>query len=155
MKIYLAGDYFRRQELAAVAHRLQNDGHIITSTWLNGTDAGADADPTPDDMARWATRCLHDLMDADVVVVFTTTQAAANGAFRGGHMVELGIAIAHNRYRPVCIVGQRTNIFTALPYMVHCDDTDQLVDVLQHLRTANGIIRWKLLHDACTREAGK
>jgi hypothetical protein len=131
MKIYLAGRYSRRDELAEYARELVLLGHHVTSRWLaGGPPAVTDAqlcDPGASlDALRlgqeYARRNVADVASADLLIGFTDglpapiVPGAVIGAIElapyGGRQTEHGIAIALGK--PCWIVGPRENVFHTL-----------------------------------------
>ena len=105
-RIYLAGRYSRREELAGYAEELDRAGFSVRCSWLSG-----DHDNTPD--AHCAEIDWSEVSSADVVISFTEPPGPAQGRGRGGRHVEFGAALA---MRKVCIVvGHRGNVFHYLP----------------------------------------
>ena len=105
---YLAARYSRRAELAGYAAALTAAGHTITATWLDGTRETADGTADRVTQAGWAMQDLTEIGDCRRFLLFTTPGDTG----RGGHMVELGIAITCGKQ--VTIIGPRSNIFTQL-----------------------------------------
>jgi nucleoside 2-deoxyribosyltransferase len=113
MNIYLCGRYGRREELAAYARDLGPLGHTVTSRWVfkhDREDAG-DNVWAPNRMLALAEENLCDLRKSDLIIVFTENSDSTYG--RGGRHIETGYALAMNI--PVVVVGERENIFHALP----------------------------------------
>jgi len=115
------------EELCAYKVDLEACGHMVPARWLlgehqvHGLEAAraVEADgPIPADQAvLFAQDDVEDLLDADVVVAFTSEPRS--GATRGGRHVEFGIALALRflgREAPrLYIVGPLENVFHALP----------------------------------------
>lgn len=132
MQIYLAARYSRRLELCDYKVALEDDGHVITSTWLNGShqiddhgtpigDAGEALVESGDDASaealrrRFAIEDLADVRRSDFIVAFTEKPRSEHS--RGGRHVELGAAIAWGM--PIVIIGPRENLFCWLPQIQH------------------------------------
>jgi len=127
LTFYLAAQYSRREELCAYKVDLEARGHMVPARWLlgehqvHGLEAAraVEADgPIPADQAvLFAQDDVEDLLDADVVVSFTSEPRS--GATRGGRHVEFGIALALGflgKEAPrLYIVGPLENVFHALP----------------------------------------
>ena len=117
MKIYLAAQYRRREELCRYREELHNRGFLVTSRWLNGDHHMPDHSPSDYQHAenqRFAKEDLEDLELADVVISFT--EPARTGPSRGGRHVEFGYAQALEK---ICaVVGHRENVFHFLPNVV-------------------------------------
>jgi len=115
------------EELCAYKADPEARGHMVPARWLlgehqvHGLEAAraVEADgPIPVDQAvLFAQDDVVDLLDADVVVSFTSEPRS--GATRGGRHVELGIALALGflgRGGPrLYIVGPLENVFHAPP----------------------------------------
>ena len=111
IRVYLAGQYPRRAELARYAAELRQRGITVTSRWLD-TETEADLESaTWEQRETWAANDLEDVDAADVVVVFTET--ASYGPTRGGRHVETGFALA--RRKVIILVGPLENVFHSHP----------------------------------------
>lgn len=107
-KMYLAGRFDRKDELACYAAQLEDVGHVVTSRWLTGVhDHTTERELTPDDLAVFAAEDLEDIDAADLLVLFTERPDA--GYMSGGRHVEFGYALA--RCPAVVIVGGPENVF--------------------------------------------
>jgi len=113
LRVYLAGRWARRAELALLGNQLRALGVEVTARWLRD---GGDDDPK-----RYAMCALVDVQDvirADVVVLFTDGQDTPGG-FSGGRHFEAGYAMALGK--PLYLVGPRENVFHHLPAVQVCD----------------------------------
>jgi nucleoside 2-deoxyribosyltransferase len=99
MKVYIAGSYAARAELAEIVRNFPSWVES-TSTWLSGCHD--DAPPLV-----CATCDFADIDRADMVIVFTQHPGS-----KGGRYVEVGYALAKGK--PVVLVGTFTNVFTRL-----------------------------------------
>lgn len=111
-RFYLAGRYDRRQELCNRAHAIERASKGTwrsTARWLDGVhdDLGPDSDT--DEMYRVAMEDIHDILESDVVFVYTEHPGVSS---RGGRHVELGFAYATGKR--IVVIGPRENVFTAL-----------------------------------------
>lgn len=110
MKIYLCARYSRRDELRRLRERLQQQGHHITSRWLDTTweqrDEKGSAAAPPEYRAYHAVQDLEDVQAADCLL--TITEEPRSGG-RGGRHVEFGVALALNKR--LLVVGHRENVF--------------------------------------------
>lgn len=127
MKIYLAARYGRRHELCAYRADLEQLGHTITSTWLNGEDEAFDTAMPPEMAPRWAQRDLEDVFSARCLIAFT--EAPNSGQARGGRHVEFGVALALDHR--LMVVGPRENIFYMLPHIQQFDTFEACWDALR------------------------
>jgi hypothetical protein len=127
MKIYLASRYSRRLELCGYREDLQQLGHEVSARWLNGghqIDDQGRARPSADAIASgkvsavdFAAEDLEDIDEAHLFIAFTEQPLEA-GRNRGGRHVELGYALACERWGvgiEVWIVGPRENVFCWCP----------------------------------------
>jgi hypothetical protein len=103
MRIYLAARYDRRQEMEAIAARLEAAGHTLTSGWIYGWH-----ESVPELVcaaADWT-----GVGKAECVVSFTEEpDERVPWAARGGRHVEFGLGLAMGKR--LCIVGPRENVF--------------------------------------------
>jgi len=114
LKLYLAGRYGRRKELLGYANTLKEQGHTITSRWLNGEHEYADSNSTEEQERSWAKDDLDDIDSCDMLIAFTECGGkSASGASRGGRHVELGYALG--MLKEVIVCGEAENIFCNTP----------------------------------------
>ncbi len=134
MRLYFAGSYGRRAEIAAYRDQIRREVPwvTVTSRWLD-EHGGAQLEPcTPDRLAEhtaawweFAQEDIADLYQADGIVSFTGAGAT------GGRHVEHGMALTRSyagKFRLI-IVGPRENVF-------HCHPDTEVyatwADFLQH-----------------------
>lgn len=117
MKVYLAAPYASRSLIRMYAAHLRRERDMVcTSSWLQEThqiNAGTQGAATalPDDqVAKHATDDLSNVLEADVLVLFTSAYVHAEGG--GGRHVETGYALALGT--PVIVVGEPENVFHRL-----------------------------------------
>jgi len=140
VKIYLAARYSRRLELCTYREELRAAGHQVTSRWLNGGhqidneglaigDEGEAAVGRGEAIAAvFAEQDLEDIDAADLLIAFTEQPRESGGRNRGGRHVELGYAIAADRWGAglgVWVVGPRENVFCWLPEVRQFDAWDE------------------------------
>jgi nucleoside 2-deoxyribosyltransferase len=130
VKIYLAARYSRNPEMRDWAKILTNEGHEITSRWINGGHELSDV-ATDRDRARLAREDFHDLLQADVVIAFTEEPRKPSNQ-RGGRHVEFGIALAYQKR--IIIYGSRENVFHFMPGIKQCDTQTQLELLLHEIK---------------------
>jgi nucleoside 2-deoxyribosyltransferase len=126
MKIYLAAAFERGEEMREVRNRLSMFGLTVTSRWI---DLDTDVKPigaeelkiNPGQYANSALMDLGDVYNADVMVMFS-------GGGRGGRQTEFGYAIALDKQ--LIIIGERENVFHALPGVMCFSTVDQLYEHL-------------------------
>ncbi len=139
MRIYVAGAYALRDQLRAVAAQLTTDGHVITSTWLQGTHpitAGTVAAGLDHGIAYITSSSAEDLAgirSSDVLLLFTGNamremEPGIDEArlHTGGRHVETGYALALGKR--IVVVGEPENIF------------HRLVDVMPDFETARELM---------------
>ena len=106
-KIYLAGRYERRAELAEYAEILSKMGNEITASWLDGKHEADDKNPTEDQKREWVAQDLADIRRSDLFLAFTD-----NSYGRGGRHFECGYA--EGKEITICVIGEaEDNIFYA------------------------------------------
>ena len=104
MKIYIAGMWARRAELAVFANKLREQGHYITAHWLT-------SDKEDEDMAGWkiyAERDMQDIYDAELFILFTEHDPPK----RNSRLVELGLALGDGL--DITVIGPIETIFCTL-----------------------------------------
>jgi hypothetical protein len=112
LRVYFSATTARALELLALAEELEDDGLVISSSWLHHVGSSTAVDPRTPDAGRTADQDLHDLRASDVCLVFAEPTGAASGG-RGGRHVELGIAIELGLH--IIVLGEPEHIFHALP----------------------------------------
>jgi nucleoside 2-deoxyribosyltransferase len=115
--IYIAARYSAKEDMKRVAAHLENEGHTITSRWL---DEKYSPSVTMDqvageDLVSFAVDDLADIERADVFLLFSVDPLIPT--VRGGRHVETGFAIASGK--TVFVVGPKENIFHHLPEVRH------------------------------------
>ena len=118
LKIYLAASWSRREEMRDVRVKLEGEGHVVTSRWLDEKEG--------EPKAVAARADLDDIDASDVLLAFT--ENADVGYQTGGRHVELGYALA--KRIPVILVGLRENVFH---HLGHIPVADSVKDVLRLL----------------------
>jgi nucleoside 2-deoxyribosyltransferase len=113
MKLYLASQYARREELCGYAVQLRAAGHQITARWITGVHKADDGDTS-----RWRDFAADDLADIDECeCLIAFTEKPTDRIPRGSRHVELGYAIG--RGKDVIVVGPRENVFCCLDCVLH------------------------------------
>ncbi len=109
MKIYLAADYSRKEEMRGVRDILVPFGHSITSRWIDRPPVvqafgigGVRIDISV--CGEIAEINAFDVEVADMLLLFTSGELS-----RGGRHTELGMAVAW--CKSICIVGPREHSF--------------------------------------------
>lgn len=122
MKIYLAAQYARRDELKAMIPELESEGFFVTSRWLqeNGNLNGRLTNSPKYINAEFAARDLEDIDNCDELILFS--EDPLSGIPRGARHVELGYALGIGKR--VSVIGPRENIFHFLPTIQIHDDLE-------------------------------
>jgi nucleoside 2-deoxyribosyltransferase len=115
MKVYLAAQFSRRDELREYAEFLRFRGVDVTSRWLEEKgDLSGDIND-PKFAEETAIIDLEDVRRADAILFFAENPLI--GVKRGGRHVEFGYAVGLRK--EVYTVGPRENIFNYLPEVVN------------------------------------
>lgn len=117
MNIYIAARFSRRPEANALAHRLMNQGHTITSRWVRPDcdhvmPTGLSAQAADAERERFAT---EDIADVDACNMLISLQEEPRNNSRGGRHVEFGYALGLGK--KICCVGPRETVFHHLPWV--------------------------------------
>lgn len=111
------------------AAELKAAGHAVSSTWIDGhheTRPGIDENPTDQERASWAIEDIADMLDSDILIVFTDEHSR-----RGGSRVEMGFMLGAVFFdtlnlRRVYGIGPRICVFDCLDLAdfsgVYCPD---------------------------------
>lgn len=115
MKIYLAGRYDTRLELANIAATLANYNHTITSRWLSGEHD--DIEP------RLAAKLdLEDIDSAEGIILLNRDE---DRTITNGRHFEFGYAYAKGKR--MVILGTRSGVFHFLPQIEQYSNIADLV----------------------------
>lgn len=130
MKVYIAARFSRRPEANALAHRLKELGHSITSRWvLPETDhvmpTGLSRQAEDSERQRFALEDIADVLECDCCVSLMEEPRSNS---RGGRHIEFGFALAHGAR--MMIVGPRETVFHHLPQVEHFETADALIEAL-------------------------
>lgn len=119
MKIHICGRRDTADKARRLARELEAAGHTVVSRWIKATGDNA----TTVENASYA---LHDLLNADCVVLMAESDVAARaqpGA--ADRLVELGYALKARKR--ACVLGPRETAFAYLPEVEHYTTTRELV----------------------------
>ena len=135
MKVYLAAQYARRDELKDHAIVLRGMGVEVTSRWLEEknplhTNMG---DDTVEFYIETANIDIEDIERADAVVFFSEDPTV--GIKRGGRHVEFGYA--HAKQKPIYVIGPKENVFHYRDRVYHYEKIDGFLEDIAH----NNIVR--------------
>ncbi len=131
MRLYLAGQYARRDEFRKYAEKLRLIGIEVTSRWLM-EDKPLDTkigDDTKDFYRETAKIDLEDIDHADSILFFSEDPHV--GVPRGGRHVEFGYALGKHKY--LFVVGPRENIFHFLPRIHNFDTFEKFLVIAEEL----------------------
>ena len=163
MKIYIAATFARAPEMAAIADRLRERGHEVTSEcwhdstieeqhqeydeWMRGRHWDDEEAVTFD---RWcAQNDARGVRQADMVVFKTDSDSAVYRSTGGRHF-ELGLAVgAGGKY--LCLVGEPENVFHHVPIIRCYPDWNAFFAALpayEHAHLATWALRQESLRGA-------
>ena len=128
MKIYLAAKFGQRNEMRTVRDLLTNDGHEVTSRWIDVEDASH----TVTDAMRigYAEMDVGDVIAADALIAFSGPRGEPS--IGGGRHVEFGIALQAGKL--IIVVGPKgEHIFHWCQDVIHVDTVDDLAAMLYAL----------------------
>ena len=116
-KVYIAGRWSKKGEIAVFANKVKELGYLITARWL----AAGDEKNGPISWKDYAKRDEQDIYDADIFILFTETDPPE----RNSRLVELGYALAYAK--EVIIVGPIETIFCTLADEIYATEADCLI----------------------------
>ncbi len=109
MRIYLASRFTRMMEMREYREQLHDDGHVVTSRWLDEQPGEGDK-YHPEAWPGIALVDVEDVRRADALVAFTELPRTWT---RGGRHVEFGMGLGLGKY--LFVIGPIENVFHALP----------------------------------------
>jgi nucleoside 2-deoxyribosyltransferase len=129
MKVYLAAQYARRDELRQYKSVLNTLGVEVTSRWLE------EKEPLNSQMGQHseefyvetATIDLEDVEKADAVIFFSENPLV--GVVRGGRHVEFGYAMKADK--PIYVIGPKENVFHYIGRVYHFDTFYDFVETFK------------------------
>ena len=128
MKVYLAAMFEKKNYMRSVRDLLVNDGHEVTSRWID-VEHEEDASHTVTDAMRYeyAKMDVEDVLAADALIAFSGPRSEP--AIGGGRHVEFGIALQAEK--TIIVVGPKgEHIFHWCQDVIHVDDVDGLASML-------------------------
>ena len=128
MKLYLAAKFGQKNEMRSVRDFLVNDGHEVTSRWID-VEHEEDASHTVTDEMRceYAKMDVDDVLAADALIAFAGPRSEPS--IGGGRHVEFGIALQAGR--DIIVVGPiGEHIFHWCQDVIHVDNVDDLAVML-------------------------
>jgi nucleoside 2-deoxyribosyltransferase len=122
LKVYVAARFTRKDEVAALAMRIERAGAVVCTDWF--LEAESDLHELSDDVRQSrAERDISHVRNCDILVML------AGGGARGGRHFEFGFAMALGI--PCWIVGEREHIFHWLPWVEVFDSADEMLSALR------------------------
>ncbi len=123
-KIYLAARYSRSAELRRYRDILEEMGHTVTSTWIEGghealKEGGPELKAA---RAEFAYSDIHDLRQADTIICFMEEPRTPT---RGGRHVEYGIAL--ERGMELIVIGPKETIFHEIGEVFHYNTWEEFI----------------------------
>jgi nucleoside 2-deoxyribosyltransferase len=119
VKVYITAPYPLIATARLLADALRREAIVVTSRWLDGEEGETSAESAAKDLA--------DVAAADVLVAINPPAWANRGT--GGRHVELGYAIA--LFKPILLLGPRTNIFHDLKTVIVADTQPELIEQIR------------------------
>ncbi len=129
MKIYIAARFSRRPEANALAHKLKELGHTITSRWVRPDcdhvmPTGLSMQAADSERQRFAQEDVADVKSCDCMI--SLMEEPRNNS-RGGRHVEFGMALALGK---LCVlIGPRETVFHHLPNVTWYMDMDDFLSI--------------------------
>jgi nucleoside 2-deoxyribosyltransferase len=109
LKIYFAAPWSYGPELLPLKDMVQEQGHIITSSWLNIENSTVSKNAH--EAADYALQDLRDVDACDMLTLFNPSDHKQSP----GRNIEFGYALA--RGKALAIVGERLGVFQYLPHI--------------------------------------
>lgn len=106
MKLYIAAH--SQEEARKVATLCEDQGHVITSSWLN-EDFSRTSSYTEDDKRKIAVKDVNEVLESDALVLLPSPMRIPGGKF-----VEVGVALGARMH--VYILGHRENMLMWHPF---------------------------------------
>lgn len=127
-RVYLASRYSRREEMKEHAIELEENGFVVSSSWLKETfDPNMTLSALEEaDHQEIAEHDLDDVIGSDIMIFFAEDQN--NQPPRGGRHVEFGFALALGV--EIYVIGEKENIFHYLPNIKVFPSFEDLMEVL-------------------------
>lgn len=131
MKFYIAARFSKRPECHALAKKLMELGHEITSRWVKPESdhvkpTGLSQQAADAERQRFA---LEDVQDVEACEAMVSLMEEPRNNGRGGRHVEFGMALALGKAN--FIIGPRETVFHHLPEVFQFDDEEQFLEFLQ------------------------
>jgi hypothetical protein len=128
VKVYLAAKFGQQKEMRGVRDFLVNEGHEVTSRWIDVEHENDEAHTVTDAMrVGYAKMDVDDVLAADVLVAFSGPRSEPG--IGGGRHVEFGIALQAGKQ--IIVVGPKgEHIFHWCDNVAFADNVDDLSALL-------------------------
>lgn len=137
IKIYVAAPWAFKPVAHDAKVKLEQAGFVVTSRWIDfHEDKPADASGLvydKDVLIREAAHDVEDVRDCDIMILLNMQK---RGEETSGKAVETGMAMAW--FKPVIVVGERTNVFHWLMPVV--DTLDDAIAMIKGWAEAKPLI---------------
>ena len=129
MKIYLAAKFEQQKTMRSVRDFLVNDGHEVTSRWIDVEHESDEAHTVTDEMRiEYAQMDIDDVLKADALIAFSHPRSEPG--IGGGRHVEFGIALQAGK--DIIVVGPKgEHIFHWCQDVIHVADVNALAEMLR------------------------
>lgn len=121
--VYIAAPFSGREAAREMKRRLEQRGHVVTSTWIEAHTKQL-SELRPIDCASEAQQDLQGIDRAGVVVFINN----AGPSTSGGMHLEFGYALA--KKKEILILGLPTSVFHYLTDIYHFSNPGALVDAV-------------------------
>lgn len=127
MNVYIAARFSRRHECHALARKLIERGHAITSRWVKPEadhvlPVGISAQAADNERRRFAMEDVEDVLACDWMISLMEEPRSNS---RGGRHIEFGMALG--LAKQLTIIGPRETVFHHLDQVVHFDTIGDFV----------------------------
>jgi len=130
VRVYLAAQYPRKEELRNYRELLIKEGVEVTSRWLDEHAAPTSqmGEHTTEFYIETANMDIEDIDGAHAVVFFSEDPLV--GIRRGGRHVEFGYA--HAKEMPIYVVGPKENVFHYRDRVYHYETFDKFLKAVKN-----------------------
>jgi len=131
VKVYLAAKFEQQKTMRGVRDFLVNDGHEVTSRWIDVEHESDEAHTVTDSLREhYAAMDVDDVLKADVLVAFSNPRGEPGTG--GGRHVEFGIALQAGKF--IIVVGPKgEHIFHYWPGVMFAENVDALAERLHRM----------------------
>ncbi len=130
LRIYLAAQYGAKDELLAVAAKIEAIGHTVMSSWLQEPPKWTGPESVTEEQLRdIRDNALEDIRASDMIIAITPTALETPiEKNSGGRHHEFGYAMAKGL--DMMVVGDKENLFHH--FHAYCCDIETMLDALRH-----------------------